>query len=73
MRAMRINTVYLQAFSDADGNGQAEALYFPNRHLPMRADLFSYVAWQLRTRARVFVYAWMPVLAFDLESGNPVA
>jgi biofilm PGA synthesis lipoprotein PgaB len=30
----------------------------------MRADLFSRVAWQLRTRAGVRVYAWMPVLAF---------
>lgn len=73
MRAMRVNAVYLQAFSDPDGNGQAAALYFPNRYLPVRADLFSYVAWQLRTRARVFVYAWMPVLAFDLASDNPVA
>ncbi|MEO8005100.1 MAG: poly-beta-1,6-N-acetyl-D-glucosamine N-deacetylase PgaB [Betaproteobacteria bacterium] len=73
IRALHINAVYLQAFSDADGNGQAAALYFPNRHLPMRADLFSYVAWQLRTRALVDVYAWMPVLAFDLASDNPAA
>lgn len=73
MRALRASTVYLQAFSDPDGNGQAEALYFPNRHLPMRADLFSYVAWQLHTRAEVKVYAWMPVLAFELPSQNAVA
>lgn len=73
IRALRVTTVYLQAFSDPDGNGQAESVYFPNRHLPMRADLFSHVAWQLRTRARVTVYAWMPVMAFDLPSKNPVA
>jgi biofilm PGA synthesis lipoprotein PgaB len=73
IRALHINAVYLQAFSDPDGNGQAAALYFPNRHLPVRADLFSYVAWQLRTRALVDVYAWMPVLAFDLASDNPAA
>ena len=73
IRALHVTTVYLQAFSDPDGNGQAAALYFPNRHLPVRADLFSYVAWQLRTRALVDVYAWMPVLAFDLASGNPAA
>ena len=73
IRALHINAVYLQAFSDADGNGQVAALYFPNRHLPVRADLFSYVAWQLRTRALVDVYAWMPVLAFDLASNNPAA
>lgn len=73
IRALRVTTVYLQAFSDPDGNGQADAVYFPNRHLPVRADLFSYVAWQLRTRALVKVYAWMPVLAFDLPSTNAVA
>ncbi len=61
-----IDTVYLQAFADPDGDGDVNALYFPNRHLPMRADLFNRVAWQLQTRAGVNVYAWMPVLAFDL-------
>lgn len=61
-----VNQVYLQAFADPDGDGAADAVYFPNRHLPMRADLYSRVAWQLRTRARVDVYAWMPVLAFVL-------
>lgn len=56
--------VFLQAFADPDGDGAASALYFPNRHLPMRADLFARVAWQLRTRAGVQVFAWLPVLAF---------
>ena len=71
--ALRVTTVYLQAFADSDGNGQAEATYFPNRHLPLRADLFSYVAWQLSTRSFVNVYAWMPVLAFELPSTNSAA
>ena len=31
-----ITTVYLQAFSDPDGNGVADALYFPNQYLPVR-------------------------------------
>ena len=73
IRALRVTTVYLQAFSDPDGNGQADALYFPSRHLPLRADLFSYVAWQLATRAEVKVYAWMPVLAFELPPEHPAA
>jgi poly-beta-1,6-N-acetyl-D-glucosamine N-deacetylase len=64
--SLEINKVYLQAFADPDGDGNPEALYFPNRHLPVRRDLFNRVAWQLRTRAGVEVYAWMPVLAFDL-------
>ncbi len=66
VQALSITTVYLQAFADPDGDGTARALYFPNRHLPMRADLFNRVAWQLRTRTGVEVYAWMPLLAFDL-------
>jgi len=69
IKEMKINTVYLQAFSDTDGDGAAEALYFPNRHMPVREDLFNRVAWQLRSRAGVNVYAWMPVLAFQLEDG----
>lgn len=58
--------VYLQAFADPDGNNTADALYFPNRHMPMRADLFSRVAWQLKSRAGVKVFAWLPVLGFEL-------
>ena len=68
IRAMGVNTVYLQAYADPDGDGNAEALYFPNRHLPMRADLFNRASWQLLTRARVKVYAWMPVLAFRIKA-----
>lgn len=70
---LRINTVYLQAFADPDGDGAADALYFPNRHLPMRADLFNRVAWQLRTRGGVKVYAWMPLLAFHLPKEHAAA
>jgi len=66
IESMRITTVFLQAFADPDGDGVAESLYFENRHLPVRSDIFNRVAWQLRTRAGVNVYAWMPVLAFRL-------
>ncbi|HWK70194.1 MAG TPA: poly-beta-1,6-N-acetyl-D-glucosamine N-deacetylase PgaB [Burkholderiaceae bacterium] len=64
---MRITTVFLQAFADPEGDGLVKSVYFPNRHLPMRADLFNRAAWQLRSRAMVDVYAWMPVLSFDLD------
>lgn len=74
IRAMKVNTVYLQAFSDPDGNGAADQAYFPNRHLPVRADLFSYVAWTIKTRSQVkAVYAWMPMLAFELPQKHPAA
>lgn len=58
--------VFLQAFADPDGNGSADALYFPNRQLPMRADLYNRVAWQIKTRAHAKVFAWLPVLGFEL-------
>lgn len=73
IKQLEINTVFLQAFADPDGDGSAAALYFPNRHLPMRANLFSHAAHQLRTRALVKVYAWLPVLAYKLPDGNPAA
>ena len=41
-------------------------MYFPNRHLPVRADLFNRVAWQLRTRAGARVFAWLPVLGWKV-------
>jgi len=73
IKALQISTVYLQAFADPDGDGNADALYFPNRHLPMRADLFNRVAWQLATRSGVEVYAWLPVLSFILNKEDPAA
>lgn len=66
MHHLKPDYVFLQAFADPDGDDAADAVYFPNRHLPMRADLFSRVAWQLYTRAGVQVFAWMPVLAWQL-------
>lgn len=66
IKALRIRTVYLQAFADPDGTGTPKSLYFPNSVLPMRADLFNRVAWQLRTRAGVRVFAWLPLLAYGL-------
>lgn len=68
---LRINTVFLQAYSDSAGDGNIESLYFPNRWLPMKADLFNRVAWQLRSRAGVAVYGWMPVLSFELDAALP--
>ena len=39
----------------------------------MRADLYRRVAWQLKTRGGVQVYAWMPVMAFELPAEHPMA
>lgn len=64
---LQISTVFLQAYADPVGDGLVRSVYFPNRVLPMRADLFNRVAWQLRSRAAVRIYAWMPVLSLDLD------
>lgn len=68
------NTVYLQAFADPDANGAADSVYFPNRHIPVRSNLFNRVAWQIKTRTQVTrVYAWMPMIAWELPPDNPAA
>ncbi|MDE2029639.1 MAG: poly-beta-1,6-N-acetyl-D-glucosamine N-deacetylase PgaB [Alphaproteobacteria bacterium] len=78
LREMKINTVFLQAFSDAAAAGVAKSVYFPNRFLPVRQDLFARVARALKKQAGVAVYGWMPVLSFDfgrqidrVEAWNP--
>lgn len=72
IKTLNIRSVYLKAFSDLDQRGVASQLYFPNRHLPMRADLLNRVAWQLRTRAGVQVYAWLPLFGLKSPaSGQP--
>ncbi|MEO6185986.1 MAG: poly-beta-1,6-N-acetyl-D-glucosamine N-deacetylase PgaB [Steroidobacteraceae bacterium] len=72
--SLGVTSVYLQAFSDPDGDGSADAVYFPNRHVPMRSDLFNRVAWQISTRTQVRrVYAWMPMLAWKLPANAPGA
>jgi|TARA_A100001391_G_scaffold205463_1_gene207161 biofilm PGA synthesis lipoprotein PgaB len=62
-----VTTVFLQAYADPLGDGLVKSVYFPNRHLPLRADLFNHVARQLRNNAKVSIYAWMPLLSFDLN------
>lgn len=66
IKQLHPNQVWLQAYADPDGSGAPSSVYFPNRELPVRSDLFSRAAWQLRTRCGVEVYAWMPVLAWQL-------
>ena len=71
IKKLGVNTVYLQAFADPDANGAADYVYFPNRNIPMRADLFNRVSWQIATRTQVKrIYAWMPMLAWQLPQNN---
>lgn len=74
IKRINANTVYLQAFADPDANGAADFVYFPNRHIAVRSDLFNRVAWQIGTRTQVKrIYAWMPMIAWELPPGNPAA
>jgi biofilm PGA synthesis lipoprotein PgaB len=70
MEVLRPTHVYLQATADTDGDGIADAAYFPNRHLPLRGDLFNRAAWQLSTRVDVKVFAVLPVTGFRLPRIN---
>jgi biofilm PGA synthesis lipoprotein PgaB len=70
IKTLDVTQVWLQAFADPRGTNVAAEVYFPNSHLPVRADLFSRVAWQLRTRCGVEVYAWLPVLAWQLPDSS---
>jgi biofilm PGA synthesis lipoprotein PgaB len=67
--AMDVNTVFLQAFADPEGTGNIESVYFHNSILPVRADFFSHAVHQMVIR-KMMVYAWMPVLSFELPDGQ---
>ncbi len=62
--SLGVTAVLLQAFADPDGNGVADALYFPNRFLPVKRDLFPKAAARIK-QCGVAAYAWMPMLAFS--------
>jgi len=61
----QITTVFLKGYVGDKVHGDAKEMYFPNRHLPMKADLMNRVTWQLHTRGGVQVYAWMPIIGYD--------
>ena len=63
--AMKVNTVFLQAFADPNGTGNIKSVYFANRVLPVRADIFGHAVHQMIIRG-MHVYAWMPTLAIVL-------
>lgn len=62
---MNVNTVFLQAFADPEGSGNIKSVYFHNRVLPVRADIFSHAVHQIMIRDMA-VYAWMPTLSIEL-------
>ncbi len=72
IKAAGVTAVFLQAFADDNASGVANRLYFPNRHLPVKADLFNRVSWQIATRTGSRVFAWLPLTAFVPPSDHPL-
>ncbi len=72
LKAIKVNTVFLQAFSDPEGTGNIREVYFPNRVLSVRADIFSHAAHQMMIRG-MKVYAWMPTLSLVLPNAQTTA
>ena len=60
------NTIFLQAFADPDANGSADQVYFKNRHIPLRDNLFPTLVSQIRSTTQVkHIYAWLPLMAWE--------
>lgn len=65
VQASGASAVYLQAYADPDRNGTVNALYFPNRHLPVRADLLGAFSERLKEATGAKIYAMMPARVID--------
>lgn len=73
IQTIQPNTVFLQAFADPDANGSADTVYFKNRYIPVRDDLFHQVLQDIRQHTQVqAVYAWLPLIAWEFPKHYPV-
>lgn len=60
------NVIFLQAFADPDANGSADMVYFNNRHIKVRDDIFNDVVTKIKQQTNVkFVFAWLPLIAWE--------
>lgn len=61
LRTLGANKVVLAGNAALAANGAPiDGVFFPSRLLPMRADLLSRAAWQIRSRAGAEVYLYLP-------------
>ena len=67
---LKPSALLLQAFCDIPGDGNIRSVYFPNRVLPMKADLFNRVCRAVNIRG-IPVFAWMPMLCIQLPDAKP--
>jgi poly-beta-1,6-N-acetyl-D-glucosamine N-deacetylase len=68
IRALGLQTVVLRAFAVPAPGAGVGALYFHNRHLPVRGDLLGRVAWKIAASTPARVWAWMPAGPYALPS-----
>jgi len=62
VRVLGATAVVVDAAIRGDAD-RLEGVWFPNRVLPLKADVLSRIVWQMRTRARVDVAVSLPVSA----------
>ncbi|QER41112.1 poly-beta-1,6-N-acetyl-D-glucosamine N-deacetylase PgaB [Acinetobacter suaedae] len=68
---IRPNTIFLQAFADPDANGSASTVYFKNRHIPTRDNIFNTVSQQIKQFTDVqAIFAWLPLIAWEPTTPN---
>ncbi|CAB1210337.1 poly-beta-1,6-N-acetyl-D-glucosamine N-deacetylase PgaB [Acinetobacter bouvetii] len=66
IKQVQPNTIFLQAFADPDANGSADQVYFKNRHIPLRENLFPLLVSEIRSKTQVkHIYAWLPLMAWE--------
>jgi poly-beta-1,6-N-acetyl-D-glucosamine N-deacetylase PgaB len=66
IKTIQPNTIFLQAFADPDANGSTDAVYFENRYIPVRDNIFPELLRKIRQETQVQkVFAWMPLIAWE--------
>ena len=69
IKTIQPNTIFLQAFADPDANGSSNAVYFQNRYIPVRDNIFPDVLRKIRQETQVQrVFAWMPLIAWEFPT-----
>lgn len=69
LQGQNVNTVFLQAFSDTDGDGNVDEVYFHTDKMPVKADVFNHVVNRLKAGG-MQVYAWVPLLSYSWMTKN---
>ena len=64
LQANKISLVALQAFSDPDGDGNVDDVYFHNSVIPVKYDIFNHIANRMMQQ-RLRIVAWMPGLNYQ--------